>query len=152
MNNYFEMLNIEESFSIDQNLLEEKYFDAQGKYHTDRAPKDKKAQFATMSSLINSAYETLKDDFKRASYILELHGININSYTTAPKIPLDILGEILEMQEDMEEDDKRDIALEKASSKKLEILSKLGEHFAAKDYNKAAIRAMELKYFEKMVR
>lgn len=151
MQNYFELLNIEESFSIDLNLLEDKYFDAQSQYHPDRAPEDQKAQFEAMSGLINNAYETLKDDFTRASHILELHGININSDATAPKMPLDILGEILEMQEDMEEDDKRDIALESASSKKNEILEELTQHFASKDYDKASIKAMELKYFKKMI-
>jgi molecular chaperone HscB len=150
MHNYFELLSLEESFSINKKSLEEKYFEALGKYHPDRAPEDKKSQYASMSSLINSAYEALGDDFQRAAHILELHGININSDSTAPKMPLEILGEMLEMQEDMEEDDKRNVALEKASAKKEEIFSELENLFHAKDYNKAAIRTMELKYLERV--
>lgn len=149
MHNYFEILELEENFSINPQLLEDKYFEAQNKFHPDRAPEDQKSQYAAMSGIINSAYEALKDDIKRASHILELHGININSDNTAPKMPLDILGEILEMQEDFEEDDKRNLAQEKASAKKEEILSEIQDLFDAKDYNKAAIRTMELKYLEK---
>ena len=149
MHNYFEILDIEETFRINLELLEEKYFYTQSKYHPDRAPADKKSQYASMSSVINTAYETLKDYLKRAVHILELHGININSDSTAPKMPLDILGEILELQEDMEEDDKRDLAIEAASTKRDEILTELEGLFDEEDYERAAIRTMELKYLDK---
>lgn len=151
MHNYFDILDIEESFSIDQNLLEEKYFDAIGKYHPDRAPEDKKSSYSLMSSIANNAYEALKDDFSRASHILELHGININSDASAPKLPLDILEYILEMQEDLEIESKKQKTLEKAESQKEKILSELSKLLESKNFKEAAIIAMELKYLERII-
>lgn len=151
MHNYFEILKLEESFEIDENLLEDRYFEELAKYHPDKASEDKKPEFAAKSSIINNAYEVLKNDFHRAAHILEIHGININSDATAPKLPIDILEGIMEMQESLEDPTKKEAILEKAIILKQEILLELKMLFAEKKYNNAAIKAMELKYLERLL-
>ena len=149
MHNFFEILALKESFTLDKSSLESNNFEALSKYHPDKASDSDKSKHAELSSIINTAYEKLGNDFERAAHILELHGINIKSDSTAPKLPLDLLHEILEMQEALEDPDKKDYILAKCKEKNDIIISELGKLFDAKDYESASIKAMHLKYLAK---
>lgn len=149
--NFFEILSLEENFEIDKNQLDNNYFAALAKYHPDRAPDPAKKKYASFSNILNLAYEALGDDFKRASHILQLHNINIQSDATAPRLPLEILQEVLEMQESLEDQDKVDEVKKKALSLKEEILKELKTLFASKNYELASIKTMHLKYILKIM-
>lgn len=79
MSNYFELLSIENSFSIDKNKLEQNYQELISSQHPDKfvqKSEAEKAKATQNTSLINTAYQVLSDDLKRANYLLELAGIN----------------------------------------------------------------------------
>lgn len=70
------MLRIPEDYSLNQEVLHQRYKKMQQKYHPD-VSKDKDA--LTISSTINLAYATLKDPVQRAIYMLTvIHNQDIN--------------------------------------------------------------------------
>ncbi|SMN14059.1 Chaperone protein HscB [Bathymodiolus heckerae thiotrophic gill symbiont] len=79
MQNYFELFSLEVNFAIDLNALEQIYQIQIARYHPDKfaTGSDKEKTLAVQNtSLINSAFETLKSPLLRATYLLELQGIN----------------------------------------------------------------------------
>jgi len=79
MSDYFELLSIERKYDIDLKKLDQQYIAMQIKHHPDRSiDKVQKQQNLSISIDINKAYNTLKDDAKRAEYILSLNGLKLD--------------------------------------------------------------------------
>ncbi len=79
MQNYFELFSLEADFAIDLNALEQAYQGKIAQYHPDNfaTQSDKEKSLALQNtSLINTAFDTLKSPLLRASYLLELQDIN----------------------------------------------------------------------------
>lgn len=76
MNTFFELLNQEPDFAINLQSLEYQFIEAQKRVHPDNCLDDSQAHH--QSALINQAYMTLKDPFKRAIYYLSLYGISLD--------------------------------------------------------------------------
>lgn len=80
MQNHFELFHLPQQFSIDLSALERSYREVQNHSHPDRftqatgAEKRVAMQWATRA---NEAYQTLKNPFKRAAYLCELHGVDL---------------------------------------------------------------------------
>ncbi|MEW6982241.1 co-chaperone HscB [Colwelliaceae bacterium 6471] len=75
--NYFELFGLETQFKIDVNVLTEKYQSLQKTIHPDRfahASKQEQLLAVQKSSMINDAFQTLKNPLKRAQYMLEVRG------------------------------------------------------------------------------
>ncbi|WP_343126545.1 Fe-S protein assembly co-chaperone HscB [Buchnera aphidicola] len=72
--NYFKLFKISQNFYINKKLLKKNFYKLQIKYHPDKINKnffnilDKKIN----SQNINKGYQILKNDFKRAKYLLLL--------------------------------------------------------------------------------
>lgn len=89
MQNHFALFHLPETFSIDALALDQAYHDVQNQVHPDKfsaagdAEKRVAMQWATRA---NEAYQTLKSPLKRAAYLCELHGIDlqIESNTSMP--------------------------------------------------------------------
>ncbi|MEY3197318.1 MAG: Fe-S protein assembly co-chaperone HscB, partial [Pseudomonadota bacterium] len=152
MQNYFSLFSIDESFDIDLENLENKYFALQAKFHPDLSSDDKeKQERISQSILINNAYNSLKNPFERAAHILSLHGVE----TEAVKLPESILEKIMEMQETLEmlivsnspelENFKSSVSLQKER-----MILRLREAFSAKNYHFCAEILMEMRYLEKL--
>lgn len=78
--NYFELLGLNEVYNIDFKLLSQNYILAQARYHPDLSQDLKqKTLNQDISSNINKAYLTLKDDFQRAMYLASLKDIKIDN-------------------------------------------------------------------------
>lgn len=79
MQNYFELFSLEADFSIDLAVLEQIYQTQMAQHHPDKfaTSNDKKKKLAMQNtSLINTAFNTLKTPLLRSTYLLELQGIN----------------------------------------------------------------------------
>jgi molecular chaperone HscB len=79
MQNYFELFSLTPNFDIDLTELESIYQQQVSRFHPDNfaTSSDKEKILALQNtSLINTAYDTLKSALLRATYLLELDGIN----------------------------------------------------------------------------
>jgi len=128
--NFFTLFGLEESFDIDMDQLDMRYFSLQSQYHPDRSSD------LNTALLVNQGYKILQDNFERANHILELHGIFITNNTLAPKLPSETLEEILEIIES-----KTDIIPS--------ILESIRCALDIKDYATASIHVLTLRYLEK---
>lgn len=89
MQNHFELFQLPQRFAIDLAALDRAYHEVQNKVHPDKfaqagdAEKRVAMQWATRA---NEAYKTLKSPFKRAAYLCELNGVDlqIESNTAMP--------------------------------------------------------------------
>ncbi len=84
--NYFQLFGLESQFEIDLANLSTIYQTLQKKVHPDRfvhASSQDQMLAVKKSTLINDAYQTLKNPLKRAQYILELRGVNMPSEQTS---------------------------------------------------------------------
>jgi len=76
--NYFQIFNLEEKFSIALDGLTERYQAIQKTVHPDKfahASKQEQLIAVKKSTLVNDAYQTLKNPIKRAEYMLSLRKV-----------------------------------------------------------------------------
>jgi len=121
MINYFELLQIPQSFNIDLSALESAYFSAQRQYHPDRfvaKPAEERARAAGISANINDAYNALKHPLKRATHLLALQGITVLDEANSAKPDKALLIEIMKLQEAIAEGQAPDIAGLRAAAEK----------------------------------
>jgi len=72
--NYFELFAIEQTYNIDQKLLQTQYFILQAKHHPDRSRNEiERRENLEYSMLINEAFKILQDDYLRAEYLLKIY-------------------------------------------------------------------------------
>lgn len=99
--NHFELFGLPPRFQIEQARLEQSYRDVQTLVHPDRfahlsdAERRASMQWATRA---NEAYQTLKKPVSRASYLLQLNGIESFGETSAA-MPADFLVSQMEWRE-----------------------------------------------------
>jgi len=155
---FFDVFNIEKSFSIDKNHIEKEYFLLQNKYHPDRfvnASEEEKFEAAQSSIFINKAYNTLKDDLKRSEYILKIQSIMVNTESSDSIKPCPIL--LMEVMEDRDQlselknfDDIQDFE-NRINSKKEKCLNELDNEFNNENYNDAASLTIRLQFLTKIL-
>ena len=81
---YFTLLSLPRRYDIDREALTRHYHRLQQTVHPDRfasASAQEKRYSMQAASLINQAYQTLRSDIDRASYLLSLQGITLNTET-----------------------------------------------------------------------
>lgn len=75
---HFRRLGLEATFDVDVARVEARYFELQRQLHPDRfatRSAREKALSQQQAVALNEAYETLKDNLKRADYLLEMRGL-----------------------------------------------------------------------------
>ena len=101
MMDYFQLFHLTPTFQQDAATLQAKFYALQQTAHPDNfvsLPATAKQSATQLAALINDAYRTLKDPFKRALYLLKLRGIDVLSETTT-QLPQDVLIEQIELRE-----------------------------------------------------
>ncbi|MFK8039891.1 MAG: Fe-S protein assembly co-chaperone HscB [Rickettsiaceae bacterium] len=89
MTNYFNLLNLKQTYSIDKDELENNYLKMQAKYHPDNINyQEDRLEFLEKSSILNNAYEILKNDIQRAEYLLKLNNVNVENACISKNIDL----------------------------------------------------------------
>jgi len=80
--NYFQLFGLESQFNLDTNAVAQTYQTLQKAVHPDRfahGSEQEKLLSVKKSTLINDAYQTLKNPIKRAEYILVLRNVDMPS-------------------------------------------------------------------------
>lgn len=103
---YFSIFDLKPQLQIDSDALQKKFYELSKKYHPDRyvAAGTREAGFALRwSTLVNKAYQTLRDDHLRSLYLLELYHVPEDK-TSA--VPLDLAETYFELQEALAENNR----------------------------------------------
>jgi molecular chaperone HscB len=101
MQNHFELFQLPARFAVDMDALDAAYREIQGRVHPDRfvnasdAEKRVAMQWATRA---NEAYQTLRHPQKRAQYLCELHGVDLQTESNTA-MPMDFLMQQMELRE-----------------------------------------------------
>jgi len=103
MQNHFELFNLPLQFAVDAAALDSAYRDVQNRVHPDKyvnatdAEKRVAMQWATRA---NEAYQTLKNPQKRAQYLCELHGVDLQTESNTA-MPMAFLMQQMEWREEL---------------------------------------------------
>jgi len=109
---HFEVLGIRRAYHLDAADLETRYLALQKETHPDRFAKAlprERMEAVVRNTELNDAYKVLKDEIKRAEYVLKLEGVDIGdekpqSTTGATKqlvVDPKLLMEIMELREQL---------------------------------------------------
>jgi len=101
MQNHFELFQLPARFDVNLDALDAAYREVQGRVHPDRfvnatdAEKRVAMQWATRA---NEAYQTLKNPQKRAQYLIELNGVDLQTESNTA-MPMAFLMQQMEWRE-----------------------------------------------------
>ena len=157
MQNHFELFHLPQRFTVDPSALDNAYREVQSRVHPDRfvsATDTEKRVAMQWATRANEAYQTLKNPFKRAAYLCELNGIDlqIESNTAMPREFLMLQMEWREALEearaakDIDALDKLEAALRAARAAKV---AQLGELLDLHAFEEAAQDVRQLMFLEK---
>ncbi|KAG9392478.1 Co-chaperone Hsc20 [Carpediemonas membranifera] len=105
---FFQLLGLVEKFKMDLKSLEKRYRKLQMHVHPDKFHSnggDQLEMAEEHSSILNTAYWTLRDPEQRAFYMLSRRGFDISEEHMSKQVPLDpmFLMEVMETRETIEE-------------------------------------------------
>lgn len=86
--NYFDLFGLPGTYVVDAGALAERYRELQKLVHPDRyanAPEQEQRLALQRATLVNEAFETLRDPLKRAIYLLQVHGVDTNRETATTR-------------------------------------------------------------------
>jgi molecular chaperone HscB len=157
MKNHFNLFHLPQRFAIDSAALDKAYHEVQNRVHPDKfvhagdAEKRVAMQWATRA---NEAYQTLRNPFKRAAYLCELNGIDlqIESNTSMPSA---FLMQQMEWREALDEvkatknlDGLEKLEGELREARKTEV-DRIGELLDANNFAEAGKAVRQLMFLEK---
>ena len=153
--NYFQLFKIEQSVTIDSISLEKKYFELQKEFHPDKyvnAGDHEKRLSLQITSYINEAYETLKNDYLKSVYLLKVEGFEVGDQNNTISDP-EFLMHQMELREEYEKitlsknaEELKNFAL-KIERLKNECLLSFNRRYEKKMYNDASIKIKEMKFY-----
>ncbi|SFB40243.1 Co-chaperone protein HscB [Collimonas sp. OK607] len=157
MQNHFELFHLPQRFTLDTSALERAYHEVQNQTHPDRfasASSAEKRVAMQWTTRANEAYQTLKSPFKRAAYLCELNGVELQAESNTA-MPAAFLMQQMEWRETL--DDARAAksmpALEQLDSelraaRKVD-LERIGTLLDAQDFQQAAQYVRQLMFLDK---
>ncbi len=157
MQNHFELFHLPQRFAIDLQMLEEAYREVQNQVHPDKfatAPDAERRVAMQWATRANEAYQTLKNPFKRAAYLCELHGVDLETESNTA-MPREFLMQQMEWREALDEArDARDLSAledladEMQATVKRQLL-RIGGQIEGEDFESAAQGVRQLMFLEK---
>ncbi len=155
--NYFEIFGLPASFDVDQGLLSDRFLELQKEIHPDRfarRPEQEKRLAMQWATLVNSAMGTLKSPLKRAVYLVELRGVELEDN---PQLPPAFLMEQIELREQLEDIEQNEADLETLDQFKKQVktvIATLEQNFASAvtdDLDRAEILVYEMQFLHKLL-
>ncbi|NMM36821.1 MAG: Fe-S protein assembly co-chaperone HscB [Glaciimonas sp.] len=157
MQNHFDLFQLPQQFKIDAGALDAAYHEVQNRVHPDKfvsatdAEKRVAMQWATRA---NEAYQTLKDSLKRAAYLCELHGIDLQTESNT-SMPTAFLMQQMEWREALEDARAaKDVSALDSIDAELRTVRKdqvarIGSALDGGDFTQAALGVRQLMFLEK---
>jgi molecular chaperone HscB len=157
MQNHFELFGLRARFDVDMAALDAAYREVQGRVHPDRfvnatdAEKRVAMQWATRA---NEAYQTLRNPQKRAQYLCELNGVDLQTESNTA-MPMAFLMQQMEWREalgdaraakDAEALGELDAQVR---GERKQMLKRVGEQLDAGEFQKAAEGVRALMFLDK---
>ena len=105
---HFDVLGLPRSPDVDLAALERQHRELSLKLHPDRftqaEPRERRLSLEQTTAL-NEAFKTLKDPVRRATYLLKLHGVDLEREDVGAQkgMPLAFLEEVMELREALDE-------------------------------------------------
>jgi molecular chaperone HscB len=159
MQNHFELFQLPQQFNIDLAQLDLAYRDVQSKVHPDKfvqasdAEKRVAMQWATRA---NEAYQTLKKPLKRATYLCELQGVDLQTESNT-SMPAAFLMQQMEWREAFDDArQSKDLSAMSALENELRAalkaqLNAVGTSLDANDFTQAAQQIRTCLFLEKFL-
>jgi molecular chaperone HscB len=157
MQNHFDLFQIPARFDVDQNALDAAYREVQGRVHPDRfvnatdAEKRVAMQWATRA---NEAYQTLRNPQKRAQYLIELNGVDLQTESNTA-MPMAFLMQQMEWREALDDAragkdvDALDALDAQVKRERKQLLAQVGQQLDGGDYQAAAQNVRALMFLDK---
>ncbi|KAK2157958.1 hypothetical protein LSH36_180g01081 [Paralvinella palmiformis] len=148
---YFEVMEIQDGFDIDTDVLQKRFRDLQWALHPDkfsRNSKEEQGYSQQQSTLVNQAYRTLQKPYTRGLYMLQLNGQALEE----GQIEMDpaFLTNIMELNEQILDTDSEEL-LEKIKGDMSAIISDLNRKisiaFNNHDFPLAKQLLAQIKYY-----
>jgi molecular chaperone HscB len=157
--NYFELFGLPQQFRVDDAALMAAYRALQSELHPDRfAQSDDQARRLAVqgASHVNEAYATLKDDGRRARYLLSLKGTVVDEEKESAHDPQFLLDQ-MELREALEEVDQAadPLAALDALSRDIEMrytqmLAAFEVAFESNNLEAARQEVLKLRFFDRL--
>jgi molecular chaperone HscB len=157
MQNHYELFHLPARFDVDLPALDSAYREVQGRVHPDRfvnATDTEKRVAMQWATRANEAYQTLKNPLKRARYLCELHGVDLQTESNTA-MPMDFLMQQMEWREalgearaakDAQALDELDAQLKRERKTRL---AQIGRELDAGNYEQAAQDVRALMFLDK---
>jgi molecular chaperone HscB len=157
MQNHFELFQLPARFDLDMAALDGAYREVQGRVHPDRfvnatdAEKRVAMQWATRA---NEAYQTLKNPQKRAHYLCELNGVDLQTESNTA-MPMAFLMQQMEWREELgdaraaKDADALDALDKQVRMERKSMLAEVGKQLDAADFQAAAQGVRALMFLDK---
>ncbi len=158
---FFELFGVENTFTLDQELLVSRFNELQKHLHPDKfasRPDSERRWSMQAASFVNQGYQTLRADLQRASYLLQLNGIDIDDETDTRMDPM-FLMEQMELRESLElaEQSQDPLATLAGTRKQIKgLVSEQAEAFAeaakSADWEQARVTTRQWQFLDKLLR
>jgi molecular chaperone HscB len=157
MQNHFELFNLPKQFAVDAAALDSAYRDVQSRVHPDKfvsatdAEKRVAMQWATRA---NEAYQTLKNPQKRAQYLCELNGVDLQTESNTA-MPMAFLMQQMEWREELgdaraaKDSDALESLDDQLRKARKQQLAQIEQQIDAGDFQAAAQGVRALMFLEK---
>jgi len=157
MQNHFELFHLPQQFTVDMKALDQAYREVQNQVHPDKfasAPDAEKRVAMQWATRANEAYQTLKSPLRRAKYLCELHGVDLETESNTAMAPAFLMQQ-MEWREALDDAraDKDLAALERLDdeldSARRQQLEQIGATLDNQDFAWAAQGVRQLMFLEK---
>lgn len=149
---HFDLFGLPPRYPLDAAELDRQYRALSLRLHPDRAAGDRR-QAIEETAALNAAYQTLKDPFRRALYLLQLRGIELDRRTAPPQL----LEEVMSLREELEAHrDRKDLARAKemaqqVSQHRLAAMDTAARALDAEQWDQAADTLVRVRYFDRFL-
>ncbi|KAF5153121.1 Fe-S protein assembly co-chaperone HscB [Theileria parva strain Muguga] len=154
--NIYKIFQIVEEYEIDKNLLSKRYKNYQFLLHPDHhygRTKEELSIITANSGIINSLYNTLIDDKKRAEYLFKIRFTRYNFEEEIEKIKKNQLESVMEIYEKLDSletlEDKNKLKAE-IKSKIDSAVERIGESFHSNDVNSVTKNYVTLSFYKQI--